>query len=274
MSTAPIPSAAGETTTRDRELASREYWDQAWTGARPHDYEGPVYGFHRLFSEHLPRGEGLRLLELGSARGFTLTYLHKEYGYRVYGVDSSEEGIAVAREHCRRNDVPAELHCGDLFEVELPGPFDVVYSGGLVEHFSDLDRVVRRHVELLRPGGTLVIGVPSLVGVHGPLMRRYQPAMSAIHLRASCSPWAVRSAVERTEPGWRYLYCDFGESTSHVFYPVPPAIGLVARVLGKALRVAHLARVPNRWLSPDAYVIAVRPLSPRSASPAPRHARR
>jgi 2-polyprenyl-3-methyl-5-hydroxy-6-metoxy-1,4-benzoquinol methylase len=245
------------------ELASREYWDATWADEKPHDYEGPVNAFHPLFARLLPKGSNLRLLELGSARGYALVYFHKEFGYEVHGVDASAEGMRVAEAHCRHNGVDAHLYVGDLFEVDVPGPFDVVFSGGLVEHFDDLDRVVRRHVQWVKPGGLLVLGVPNVRGFHARVMRHYEPENYAIHNVASCSPYALRSSIERVEPGWRYLFCGYGGGF-HFFYPVPGFLRLVERVVSKALRTLRIQRVPNRWFAPDAFVIARRPL-PRGA---------
>jgi 2-polyprenyl-3-methyl-5-hydroxy-6-metoxy-1,4-benzoquinol methylase len=183
-------------TDRHTELSVPSHWDRQWESASAHDYEGPVYDFHEIFRRILPRDGRLRLLEVGSARGFALVYFHKEYGYQISGLDRSEKGIEVAREHCRRNSVPARLYVGDLFALELPGPYDIVYSGGVLEHFADPRPALRRHVDFLRPGGLMVLGVPNVGGIHAPLLRRLHPEIYGIHNPAVCSPGSLRRLLE------------------------------------------------------------------------------
>jgi len=59
--------------------------------------------------------------------------------------------------------------------------YDLVYSLGLVEHFDDVRPVVRAHASRLAPGGVVVLGCPSFLGVNGVLKRWLQPASYAVH---------------------------------------------------------------------------------------------
>jgi 2-polyprenyl-3-methyl-5-hydroxy-6-metoxy-1,4-benzoquinol methylase len=40
--------------------------------------------------------------------------------------------------------------------------FDVVLSGGFIEHFTDVAAIVQKHLQLLKPGGRLVVMIPNL----------------------------------------------------------------------------------------------------------------
>ena len=56
---------------------------------------------------------------------------------------------------------------------------------GFIEHFSDLNDVLRRHVNLLGKGGILVLGVPNFAGISQTVLKRMAPQMLARHdLRA------------------------------------------------------------------------------------------
>jgi len=52
---------------------------------------------------------------------------------------------------------------------------------GFVEHFSGLDSIIERHLEFLKPGGMLIIGVPSFLGINHWLMRRLAPRRLSQH---------------------------------------------------------------------------------------------
>jgi SAM-dependent methyltransferase len=61
------------------------------------------------------------------------------------------------------------------------GRFDVVYSLGLIEHFGDVTDAVRAHVDLVLPGGLLLLGAPNLGGINAGILRRLSPTFLSKH---------------------------------------------------------------------------------------------
>ncbi len=57
----------------------------------------------------------------------------------------------------------------------------MVYSLGLIEHFSDPLPMIRKHVELAKPGGVVVVGLPNFRGISKHVMRLTRPDMLSIH---------------------------------------------------------------------------------------------
>jgi SAM-dependent methyltransferase len=51
--------------------------------------------------------------------------------------------------------------CSDLFDQKPIDEYDVVYSNGFIEHFTDFNRALDLHVDYLRPGGTLLVMIPN-----------------------------------------------------------------------------------------------------------------
>lgn len=49
--------------------------------------------------------------------------------------------------------------------------FDVVASFGFVEHFEDYEAAIKHHIDMVKPGGFLVLSVPHLWGLQGFLRR-------------------------------------------------------------------------------------------------------
>jgi SAM-dependent methyltransferase len=98
------------------------------------------------------------LLELGSAGGFFLEGARRA-GFRVRGVEISPQ----AAESSRR-DLGLDVHSGLLEDAPYePASFDVAYADNVLEHTTAPEGVLRRLRELLRPGGHLVVIVPSYV---------------------------------------------------------------------------------------------------------------
>ncbi len=70
----------------------------------------------------------------------------------------------------------------DIFSdlSDLPR-FDIVFSLGFIEHFSDLDSIVGKHVEMLKKKGILMLGVPNYRGISHAVLKRLAPRKLSMH---------------------------------------------------------------------------------------------
>ena len=118
----------------------------------------------RLIRERFGGFEGLRAIEIGAGRGLN-GFLFAERGARVTLLDLEPLPLEQARTLFTAHGLEVETVLGDVFDLpaELRGPFDVSMSYGLCEHFLGERRlgVVAAHLELLRPGGLALLGVPN-----------------------------------------------------------------------------------------------------------------
>ena len=107
----------------------------------------------------------LDYLELGCAPGQYTAALAESTGWRVSGIDYSDDA-ELFKETLATVGKTAVLYHLDMFETKVDARFDVVASVGLVEHFrgSMLERVFDLHDQYARPGGYVVIMVPNFTG--------------------------------------------------------------------------------------------------------------
>ena len=156
----------------DEKMTSQKYWDDLYRSKKgirygvPKNIKEPAL-YRRLkflLKKRLPSGQGKKVLELGCAPGEWLVYFHG-LGYSVYGVDYSPIGCELTRETLRKNRINGVIRCEDIFSTsflnEYAGYFNVIYSLGFVEHFTDPTDVISIHLKLLRKGGFLIIGMPN-----------------------------------------------------------------------------------------------------------------
>ena len=133
------------------------------------------FAFHKLLKAHLPVCPDWSAIEIGSSPGNNLVKLHRNFGYKPYGVEYSHLGVLLTRETFRRhgfdtaNVIEADLF-DQKFQNRFQGRFDVVFSLGFIEHFDPPDEVVSLHVNLLKPGGFLVCQIPNLRGACYPFL--------------------------------------------------------------------------------------------------------
>ncbi|HEX2222488.1 MAG TPA: class I SAM-dependent methyltransferase [Candidatus Limnocylindria bacterium] len=179
-----------ETRAGAERLTAPGDWDRYWEGVPlPREIRRTPGGLYLnaildVFDRHLPRGEDLRALEIGGAPGQYLAYVYRTFGYEVHCLDYSQLGCEATRRNLAMLGIPGTVHEADLFDDSTPSrlpAFDVVYSLGLIEHFADLEGVVERHLAFLRPGGTLLLGVPNFQGVNGWFLRTLAPKLYAQH---------------------------------------------------------------------------------------------
>jgi SAM-dependent methyltransferase len=169
-------------------LTGATYWDRYWSGVTlPREYRHTprahfLNAILDVFDRWLPKDGGLSAAEIGGAPGQYLAYLHRSRGYGITCVDFSEVGCAKTAENLRLLGIPGDVIRADVTADigDLPR-FDIVYSLGLIEHFVDRRRIVENHVQLVRPGGYLVLGVPNFRGLTGWFMRVLAPDTYGTH---------------------------------------------------------------------------------------------
>ena len=89
-------------------------------------------------------------------------------GYRPIGIDPSFEAIAAARRIARQLGVDARYLVADARCLPFPaGTFDVVFSYGVLQHFSKADATVAvgEIARTLKPGGTSFVQMPNAFGL-------------------------------------------------------------------------------------------------------------
>lgn len=99
---------------------------------------------------------GLRALDVGCGGGF-LAEEFARLGCYVVGVDPSEVSINTARRHATEVglDIDYRVAPGEQLPVS-DGEFDLAYSCDVLEHVSDLERVISEISRSLKPEGVFL----------------------------------------------------------------------------------------------------------------------
>lgn len=109
--------------------------------------------------------ERLHILDLAcgqGAYGFTIAQQHPRA--RVWSVDNSQV-LEVAQKHAARLGVAdrVETLAGDMFTLDLGGPYDLVLIAGVLHHYTSerATELLRRAAEVTNPGGKLILVGPT-----------------------------------------------------------------------------------------------------------------
>ena len=108
-----------------------------------------------------PLNPGETVLDLGSGGGIDVLLSARRVGPtgKVYGLDMTEEMLALARENQRKAGVEnVEFLKGEIEHIPLPdNSVDIIISNCVINLSSDKDRVLAEAFRVLKPGGRFAV---------------------------------------------------------------------------------------------------------------------
>jgi len=125
----------------------KEEWNAMWHEFRDFNFWGKIYAKNqerniKMVLDKINLVKSSNIIDIGCGTGRTLKYF-KDFGYKkAIGIDLSDMAI----KHCENKG----LRLGkDVFKKDAKrtgfktGSFDLVFSDGLLEHFSDFTPIVK-----------------------------------------------------------------------------------------------------------------------------------
>jgi SAM-dependent methyltransferase len=172
----------------DTKLTDIDFWDSYWEKyqlpleVRKGKQSPFISELLKIFDRYLPRDENLSILEIGGSPGQYLAYIYKTQGYQLNCLDYSKIGCEKTRENLNLLGLEGNVYECDLFAESLNLPkFDIVFSLGFIEHFSNSTQVIEKHLQLLKFGGLLILGIPNFLGINHFFLKRLAPDLLSKH---------------------------------------------------------------------------------------------
>ena len=143
---------------------SQQWWDEFWTrqvshvravGGTDETWYDLVWKvglefWHDLFEKQAP---GKKMLECGCGSARVSRYM-AHHGYQCTLLDYSEKALHIGKSAFDSLSLDGRFVIGDINHLCFPDEqFDVVFSGGVLEFFDDVQKPVDEMVRVLKPGG-------------------------------------------------------------------------------------------------------------------------
>lgn len=157
-------------------LTDRQFWVNYWESKTGLAVSIPEnYLFHRELASLIRSRKVSSAIELGGFPGYYAVFLKKYFKLDVtlldYFVHPPVTRALLAANGLQENDI--HIIETDLFSYTTEKQYDLVLSCGLIEHFNDTADIIQRHINFVRPGGTLFITLPNFRALNGWLQKNF-----------------------------------------------------------------------------------------------------
>ena len=145
-------------------LTDEKFWSDSYVETEVQDLAD--HDVALFVKKHLKPVNNKTALELGSFPGAFLPTIGR-FHYKLNGIDFNPRNATELPNWLRTCGLDVgKFYSGDLFEFvkNNQGKYDLVCSFGLIEHFENFEDLIRTHVQLLEPGGKLIITTPNFRG--------------------------------------------------------------------------------------------------------------
>jgi len=209
---------------------------------------------------------GGRCLELGAGNGSIACWLAERVG--AYGQVVATD---VKTHHIRDHPGVSMLR-HDLAAEDLPaGPFDVVHARLLLAHLPSRRDILPRLVDVVRPGGVLVVEEFGFAGsgevLSGPgraaseIYHEFQAALTDVHAAAGTDAgWAVDAHAAMTAAGLANVDTvsharSWRGGTAGCLLPLAMSIELREQLVASGMVAAELDRLARLLIDPGLVVM-------------------
>jgi SAM-dependent methyltransferase len=242
-----------------KRLTTRDNWEKHWSRKNLKRKIRNSFWFSDIFQKELKNENYKSFIEIGGYPGYFPIYFKKYWGYEVTLLDyiTSVNQIKELLHYNNLNLSDINVVSSDFFSFKTIKKYDVVFSYGFIEHFSETERVLEKHWGLVKPGGKLIIVYPNFLGINGLLQVLFDPENLVVH---NISIMLIKNLKDKLQLAGIHKYKIFYYGGLGVWLegldnrnPVLKAFIYVLAAFGKVLKIFG---INNRLISPQIVLIA------------------
>lgn len=170
-------------------LSTKEHWDKVLNKKHLPIIASKKNYNHLItmrFTDKVLKNEQYKtFMEVGCGSSAWMPYFAKTYNYQVSGIDYSEIGCQIAIENLKFQNIEiGEVLCADIFSDthKFNKKFDVIFSYGFIEHFSEPEKIIGIMKNWLAPSGVIITLVPNLYGITAWMAKTFCRTIFEMHI--------------------------------------------------------------------------------------------
>ncbi|MCD4813055.1 methyltransferase domain-containing protein [bacterium] len=139
------------------------------------NYLDRLYKTLAVFRARFSKPEEILVADIGCAQG-NLSLLLAEAGFRVTALDIDPDYLAYAEKKYEKGNI--QWVQGSFDKQDLPGFYDVVVLGEIIEHCAYPEDFIEKALAFLKPGGILWVTTPNAL-----MFRNHLPTFGQLQRR-------------------------------------------------------------------------------------------
>jgi hypothetical protein len=243
----------------NKELTNRIFWEKYWKAKPLIEIVGKDFGLHKIFEKFLEHKKYKTMIEIGGFPGYYAIYFNKVWGYKTtfldYLINPKTINKLLIVNGLKINDI--NIIKADFFRYSNHKKYDVVFSLGFIEHYSDTKDVLKRHWDMASTGGQMIIGLPNFLGLNGLYQLLFDPSILKVHNLDSMDAARLRNIVRELKPKrMEIFYVSTGLVWLENLKKRSVLLRLLTRVLNAIGAGLTMLGVKNKMVSTHIFIVA------------------
>jgi SAM-dependent methyltransferase len=184
------------------ELTTNETWQDYWLHKNVIKKVKKNLSFFQIFHRELKNKKYKTMIEIGGFPGTYAVYFKKYWNFKPTILDYVFEkklfNQVLKLNNLNKSDI--EVKVKDFFKFSGRKKYDLVFSLGFIEHFTDIENVITRHWKLVNKKGKLIIGLPNFLGLNGVYQLLFDPTNLNIHNLDAMNISNLEKAIKNQKP--------------------------------------------------------------------------
>jgi len=234
-------------------LTTNEYWDTGYKNLifSPMPKKYPIV---KKIYKHFPITSFSTILEIGCFPGRFLYHFGK-LGYELNGIDQTKY-LKDMVDWFKINKFKIGIfEKEDIYKIEKNKKYDIVFSSGFIEHFTNFEEIIKIHINLVNKNGYIFITTPNFSGL---IQNKLHKWLDNDNLEKHCVPSMNPESWKRILVEENFDIIDYGYIGGFDFWVGDQKRNHFKKIIIKILRLISKFNIypNNKMYSPEIFIIA------------------
>lgn len=187
-------------------IVQQKYWEEGYENLNLF-IASPEDKIVKFILKYIENGEGKSVLEIGAYPGRYLAWFGIK-GYILHGIDLTPKIIELSTWLKSLDYSIGEFINSDFLTYTFKTKYDIVFSAGFIEHFTNFIEIIDRQCELVKKQGLLIIIIPNFLGKIQYILHKFLDNENLKrHNLHAMDIKTIKKRLERN--GYKIIFCGY-----------------------------------------------------------------